>query len=139
MPSIVEADSETRHRTARRMCVSLHRDQPTHLQGLTDSVVEIFGDLLLEEIQSSPRGDDPDATRRALALAVAAASAGSRDVVEELRSCFIRRLHRASDDFAASAGLRVTEAALGMIPRSVEIPDAPSRAPGGHRRWRRRR
>jgi hypothetical protein len=43
-----------------------------------------------------------------------AALHGDRERLFELRSLFLLRLHRASDDFGASEGLRVVERALGM-------------------------
>jgi hypothetical protein len=42
--------------------------------------------------------------------------AGGRAPLEALRAVFISRLHRASDDFAATEGLRVVEAALSLLP-----------------------
>jgi hypothetical protein len=41
---------------------------------------------------------------------------GDRDLLERVRSELLQRLHRASDDFGATAGLRVVEPALWLIP-----------------------
>jgi hypothetical protein len=69
-------------------------------------------------LEVPPGGDDPAAGRRRKARDLAAALGGRRAALEELRSGFLRRLHRASDDFDATEGLRVTELALRMTPRS---------------------
>ena len=44
-----------------------------------------------------------------------AALDGDRERLFELQSLFILRLHRASDDFGATEGLRVVESAIAMI------------------------
>jgi hypothetical protein len=67
-----------------------------------------------------------------------AAMAGGRAPLEAVRSAFIHRLHRASDDFEATEGLRVVEAALSLIP----WPEQPAGRDGRRRpprRWFRRR
>jgi hypothetical protein len=87
------------------------------MKEMTGHLIERFGADLLTQIQIPPRGDDQDAARRQLAGTLAAAAGGDREVLEQLRAGFIRRLHRVSDDFAATAGLRVTEAALALVPR----------------------
>jgi hypothetical protein len=38
-----------------------------------------------------------------------------------MRSRYLHRLHRASDDFEATEGLRVVEAALALVPRPLGI------------------
>lgn len=80
-------------------------------------LVSIFGAHLLMEIQSPPGDQDPDAARREMADRVAVTSGGDREALQELRSHFSRRLYRVSDDYRASAGLRVTEAALALVAR----------------------
>jgi hypothetical protein len=56
-----------------------------------------------------------------------------REPLEELRLGYLRRLHRASDDFEATEGLRVVEAALSLIPHPVDPATEQRRT-----RWRRR-
>lgn len=118
-------------------------EEHTHavLQLLPDHVVAFFGVDLLSQIQMAPAGDDPDATRRQLATTLAASADGDRQPLEQLRSGFIRRLRRVSDDFAASAGLRVTEAALTLVPRAEEVWAPVQAGPASPRRrwWARRR
>ena len=88
------------------------------MKELTGHLVEIFGADLLTQIQIPPHGDDdPDAARRRLAGMLAARAGVNRVPLEHLRARFIKRLHLASDDFAATAGLRVTEEALALVPR----------------------
>ena len=58
-------------------------------------------------------------TRRAEALA--ATPGGDRESLESLRAEFLARLHRASDDFEATDGLRAVEAALSLIPRPAGL------------------
>ena len=56
------------------------------------------------------------AERRLRAEALVAVADGRREPLEQLRFRFIERLRRASDDFAATEGLRVVEAALATGP-----------------------
>jgi hypothetical protein len=63
-------------------------------------------------IEALPADDDPDAERRVQAEALVAASGGDASTLDRLRSCYTERLHRASDDFAATEALRVVERAL---------------------------
>lgn len=106
---------------------------------LPGDVVERFGADLLTQIQIAPHGDDPDAARRRLADMLAVAAGHRREPLEELRAGLLRRLHRASDDFAATAGLRVTEAALALVPRPEGVWAGGQREPPPRRRWFRRR
>ena len=85
----------------------LQQQRPSFIRNLTGSRIEVFGADLLTQIQIPPNGEDPDAARRRLAELLVAAAGGEREPLEQLRSRFIRRLHLASDDFAATAGLRV--------------------------------
>jgi hypothetical protein len=73
-------------------------------------------DDVLAWIEMPPEGDAPAADRRRRAERLVAAVGGDRDCLERVRSAYLRRLHRASDDFRATAGLRVVEAALWLIP-----------------------
>ena len=82
-------------------------------------VAPIFDDEVLAWIQTHPDvqippQDDPAAERHRKAETLAG-MAGGRAPLEALRAVFISRLHRASDDFAATEGLRVVEAALSLL------------------------
>jgi hypothetical protein len=88
------------------------------------------------EVQVPPQHDRAGERRRA--AEALAAMAGGRAPLEAVRSVFIHRLHRASDDFEATEGLRVVEAALSLIP----WPEQPAGRDGRRRprrRWFRRR
>jgi hypothetical protein len=119
----------------------LQQHRPPYMKELTGHLVELFGADLLTQIQIPPRGDDQDAARRQLAGTLTAAAGRDREPLEQLRARFIRRLHRVSDDFAATAGLRVTEAALALVPRPDGVWAWGHREPTKPRRrwWRRRR
>jgi hypothetical protein len=66
-------------------------------------------------VQIPPQDDDLAAQRCRKVEALVAMDNG-RAPLEALRAVFISRLHRASDDFEATEGLRVVEAALSLIP-----------------------
>jgi hypothetical protein len=110
------------------------------VKDLTDDIAKRFGADVLAQIQIAPL-EDPDAARRRLARALAAKADGSREPLERLRSHVIRRLHHASDDFAATAGLRVNELALTLVPRPEGVWAWGHREPEqrGRRWWQRRR
>jgi hypothetical protein len=72
-------------------------------------------DDVLAWIEMPPEGDAPAAERRRRAERLVAVVGGDRDHLERVRSTYLRRLHQASDDFGATAGLRVVEAALCLI------------------------
>jgi hypothetical protein len=61
-------------------------------------IAELLGEVFFAEIQTPPQGEDPAAAWRGRAEALVAVADGRRDPIEQLRSRFIRRLHRASDD-----------------------------------------
>lgn len=90
---------------------SSRMDDPSH------PVVQFPGDDLLAQIQIPSQGEDPVAARRLEAEELVSMAGGRRKLLERLRSRFLRRLHRTSDDFAATEGLRVVEAALSLMPR----------------------
>jgi hypothetical protein len=64
-----------------------------------------------------PSLEDRAAERRSRAELLAASADGDRQQLEDLRSDYLRRLHRTSDDFEATEGLRTVELALSMTPR----------------------
>jgi hypothetical protein len=109
------------------------------VEDVTDDIARRFGADVLAEIQI-PTVDDPAEARRRLARALAARADGNREPLERLRSHFIRRLHGASDDFAATAALRVTELALTLVPRPEGVWAWGRRDPEqqGRRWWQRR-
>jgi hypothetical protein len=74
-------------------------------------------DDVLTELEAPTRSDDPRAELERRADMLVAALDGDRERLFELRSLFLLRLHRASDDFGASEGLRVVERAAAMISR----------------------
>jgi hypothetical protein len=78
------------------------------------------------------------ASRRNRARVLVALSGGRRELLEELRSEYLKRLHGASDDFEATDGLRVAEAALALIPRLDGPGAAQRRTERPRRRWWRR-
>lgn len=95
---------------------------------------------VLAQIQIPPRGDDPAASKRREAEQLVATVGGRRSLLERLRSRFLRRLHRASDDLEATEGLRVAEAALSLMPRPAEpwAGQVRGRRRRGRPSWRRR-
>ena len=120
----------------------LQQQRPPYMKELTGHLVEIFGADLLTLIQIPPHGDDdPDGARRRLAGMLAARAGVKRVPLEHLRARFIKRLHLASDDFAATAGLRVTEEALARVPRPEAVWAWGYREPTQVKKrwWRRRR
>jgi hypothetical protein len=78
-------------------------------------VVAVLKDDVLAQIEAPTRRDDPEAERRRRAEMLVAALDGDRERLFELQSLFLLRLHRASDDFGATEGLRVVESAIAMI------------------------
>jgi hypothetical protein len=87
------------------------------VEDVARDIAELVGEDFLARIQTPPQGEDPAAERRRRAEALVAVVDGRREPLEQFRSRFIRRLHRASDDFAATEALRRVEAALSSIPR----------------------
>jgi hypothetical protein len=109
-------------------------------QGRDIDITQIFDDDLIELIQTPVtdaeihlRSESAKVRRRQHAKKLVTVAAGRRPL-EALRSMFIRRLHRASDDFAATEGLRAVEAALALVPWS-EPPTAPGRPKRQRRAW----
>lgn len=102
-------------------------------------VAHRLADVVLAQHEDVPEGVDAGAERRRRAAELVSFADGRREPIEHIRLGFLRRLHRASDDFAATEGLRVVEAALSLIPRkdppTEERPDPQRR----RRRWFRRR
>ncbi len=76
---------------------------------------------VLAQIEAPTRGVDPGAERRQRAEKLIAALDGHRERFFELQSLYILRLHRASDDFRATEGLRVVESAIAMIAPRREL------------------
>ena len=96
---------------------------PTPTEQTTTYDAVPFDDELLADIERPAHvgallGNDGEANaerrRRAERLA---AAVHERPSLEELRSTYIRRLHRRSDDFAATEALRTVEAAVSLVAR----------------------
>jgi hypothetical protein len=67
-------------------------------------------------IDTIPQATAPASERRRRAETLVALAGGRRKPLEELRSRYLQRLHRASDDFEATEGLRVVGVALSLRP-----------------------
>ncbi|MGH9230146.1 MAG: hypothetical protein ACRD07_15730 [Acidimicrobiales bacterium] len=119
--------------------VATLKDRPSRVQVPPVGFAGGLDDDFLSSIEVSPQGGDPAVARRRRAEVLVAFAGGRREPVEELRLRFLRRLHRASDDFGATEGLRVVEAALALIPYPEELAAEPLRAERSRRRWWRRR
>lgn len=72
------------------------------------------GDELHARIDATPEAPDPAWDRRRRAETLLALAGGRREPIQELRSRYLQRLHRASDDFDATEGLRVVGVALSL-------------------------
>jgi hypothetical protein len=68
------------------------------------------GILVVATLHEQARVEEED-------LATGPTPATMREALEEMRSHYLDRLHRRSDDFAATEGLRSVERALSAIPR----------------------
>jgi hypothetical protein len=102
-------------------------------------IARVFDDDFPSVIEVSPRSGDATAARRRSADVLVGIARGRRDLLEELRLGYLRRLHRASDDYEATQGLRVVEAALSLIPHPEEPGAEQHRTRQPRRRWWRRR
>jgi hypothetical protein len=81
-------------------------------------VIAALKNDVLAQIEAPMPRESPDAARRLRAEMLLTALACNRERLFELRSLFILRLHKASDDFGATEALRVVEAAIAMIDAS---------------------
>ena len=115
--------------------VATLQDRPSAVEEPTWNDVPVLEDDLLARMEVQVEWGDPGAERRRSAERLLAITGGPREPLEQLRSRFWERLHRASDDFDATEGLRVTEAALALIP----WPEGTWRAQERTRTQRRRR
>ena len=70
----------------------------------------------LEPQSTQPSRDDSATARRRDAEALLTTVEGRRDRLESVRLRYLKRLHRASDDFEATEALRVVERAMSMLP-----------------------
>ncbi|MGH9264758.1 MAG: hypothetical protein ACRD1D_08700 [Acidimicrobiales bacterium] len=100
------------------MVATLHR--PTAAPPAAPADAETHAGLL-DHLELPPATADSALERRRRAEALAAITGGDREPLETLRAGFLDRLHRASDDFEATDGLRVVELALSMIPRPAGL------------------
>lgn len=115
--------------------VATLQDRPSAVEEPIWNDVPVLEDDLLARMDVHAERGDHAVERRRSAERLLAITGGRREPLEELRSRFWERLHRASDDFDATEGLRVTEAALALIP----WPDGAGRARERSRTRRRRR
>jgi hypothetical protein len=83
---------------------------------------------LLAEIEAPARGPDLDMQLRRRAERLVAALGEDRERLFELRSLFALRLHRSSNDFGATEGLRVVERAIAMVTPRAARGAAPPRS-----------
>jgi hypothetical protein len=90
-------------------------ERSTHADEPAGEVADVLDHDFPARIDPLPR--DPDDERRRRVEALVSMADGRPEPLEELRSCYQRRLHRVSDDFDATQGLRVVEVALTQIPR----------------------
>lgn len=80
-------------------------------------------------------GADRAAQRRQRAIHLVVLVRGDRELLENLRARYWRRLHRTIDDPEAVEGLRTVEVALSMTSRSGGAWSSPRRNHDGRRRW----
>lgn len=119
-------------------CLASLHGRPSGVGSSRGGAAWLLDGGVLSALEVPPSGDDPAAARRGQAEALVVALDRSRDLLEELRSWYLRRLHSASDDFGATEGLRVVEAALVMIPRADSHGTRQRHQREGSRGWRRR-
>jgi hypothetical protein len=119
------------------MVVSPQR-RSTLVEEAERDIAELLGDESFAMIQTPPQGDDPSAERRLRAEALVAVAEGRREPLENLRLGFIERLRRASDDFAATEGLRAVEVALSLAPRPEGVWGWTRREQHRRRWWKRK-
>jgi len=77
-------------------------------------------DVGVNEVETLNAAQDGSFSRRSQAGALVALDGGQRELLEQRLVEFQNRLHHASNDFAATEGLRVVEAALRLVPRTSE-------------------
>jgi len=77
-------------------------------------------DVGVNEVETLNAAQDGSFSRRSQAGALVALDGGQRELLEQRLVEFQNRLHNASNDFAATEGLRVVEAALRLVPRTSE-------------------
>jgi len=100
-------------------------------------IADVLDDDHLARI-SGLQGDPGDERRRRVEALLTSVD-GNVAPLEELRSRYQRRLHRASDDLDATVRLRVVEAALSRIPSPEGMWAWQRREGEPRRRWWRRR
>jgi len=69
-------------------------------------------------IEARDTPQDGSFSRRKRAQALVVLAGGRREPLEQRLASFQTRLHQASDDYAATEGLREVEAALRLVPRT---------------------
>jgi hypothetical protein len=84
-------------------------------------IAQFPADNLFAQNDSPPQGEGSGAERRRRAEGLVAIAYARREPLEELRARFGARLHRSSDDFEATEGLRVVELAPSQVPWPVGL------------------
>lgn len=119
--------------------LAMAKERSDRIDSPAREIARILEDHVASSVDVTPRDGDPAAARRRSAEVIAHLAGGRREPVEELRLHYLRRLHRASDDFGATEGLRVVETALTLMPRPEDPATEQRRARQRRWRWRRRR
>jgi hypothetical protein len=94
--------------------MTMLRSRPSAAEESADGTGQRAGDKLHARIDAIPQAPDPARERRRRADTLVALAGGRREPIEELRSRYLQRLHRARDDFDATEGLRVVGVALSL-------------------------
>jgi hypothetical protein len=102
-----------------------------------DDIGQRSSDESHARIDAIAEAPDPAGDRRRRAETLVALAGGRREPLEELRSRYLERLHRASDDFEATEGLRVVGVALSLSSDPEWAGQHAERRP--HSRWWQRR
>lgn len=119
--------------------LALATERSTRVDPPAREIETVLDDDFALSIDLARHDGDPAAARRRCAEVLVGIVEGRRDLVEELRLRYLRRLHHASDDFEATEALRVVEAALSLIPLPEDPGVLQHRARRSRRRWWRRR
>jgi hypothetical protein len=90
-------------------------ERRTHADEPAREITDVLDDDHLARMSALQRSPSED--RRRLVDALVSSADAKAAPLEALRSSYQRRLHRASDDFEATEGLRVVEAAPTRISR----------------------
>jgi hypothetical protein len=101
--------------------VATFQERPARTDETRREIAEVLDDDFLARMRAAPLTSDPADVRPQQVEALVHVVDGRRELLEDLRLRYQRRLHAASDDFEASEGLRVVEAALPLVRRRDEF------------------